>query len=114
MTAAELLLPWRCFALDGLADWFLVLRRGRAEVVLTGAETLALCAAVELGRVHASTIDAHLARRRRQRRPWTIEQLVDVHVRARGAMPLVEALRLAGLEFVRSEVRDVSREGRAA
>lgn len=104
MTASELALPWGTFALKGYRPWTIAVSRHGREVVLRGDEVLALCAAVELERVHEGTIDELLARRRRDRRPWTRQQLADVHVDAPGELPLSEVLRRVGLEFVRSEV----------
>lgn len=116
MTPSELALPWGTYALEGFAPWRLVVRRGEREIALGASEVLALCAAVELERVHASTIDGLLASRRRARKPWTLEQIFAgagglSSESAPGEMALDAVLRIAGLELVRSEVR---KEGGAA
>lgn len=120
MTPAELALPWRTYALEGYAPWRIVVERGDREIPLGSSEVLALCAAVELERVHASDIDALLSARRRAREPWTFDLIVGnapglKFESAPGEMALGEVLRLVGLEVVRSEVRmENAQEGRKA
>lgn len=110
VTPAELALPWRTYALAGYAPWRLVVRRGEREIPLAASEVLALCAVVELERMSGADVDDLLYERRRRRKPWTFAALTAGARGLRpedapGEMSLAEVLRLAGLEFVRSEVR---------
>lgn len=112
MTPREQQVSWRspAFAVVKGAPWRLVVRIKDREVTLADHEVIALCAAVEIGTVHAGNVAALLTRRARRQKPWTFEDLRGASIGIAlddvlGALPIGEALRLAGLEVVRSEVR---------
>lgn len=118
MSPVELACSWRTFAIEGLAAWRIVVARGGVQSTLSADETLDLCAAVELERVHVGNIDALLATRKRRyqrhrsadRARWTFAELAGsamglTRESAPGEVSLADMLRRAGLELVRSEVR---------